>query len=198
MLKIWLIGIILFFINFIALRKFIEDIDDFDEWAMTFLFSLIPVTGIWLNIYYQVYVIHENLGVLFNFEKEYSKSVSDLCFRRKVTLSYDQIKKFYVVNPELWTVSSDGILIYYPERDMPFVIFFKNVWEYWLTMAWIGRHSKKEKAAASNTAIDEDMSKFLEYIRRDIDTKKREAEKEIEAVEKCVKNSMGLNNERIV
>lgn len=44
MLKIWLIGIILFFINFIALRKFIQDIDDFDEWAifdewaMTFFF----------------------------------------------------------------------------------------------------------------------------------------------------------------
>lgn len=65
-------------------------------------------------------------------------------------------------------------------------------------MACIGRHSKKEKTAASNTAIDEDMSKFLECIRNDIDTKKREAEKEIEAVEKCVKNSMGLNNERTV
>lgn len=197
MLKIWLVGIILFFINFISLSKLAERCKD-EDWGILFALSLLPVVGIWLNIYGQVYDVYENLGVLFNFEKEYSKSVSDLCFRRKVTLSYDQIKKFYALNPELWTVSADGILIYYPERGIPFVIFFKNVWEYWLTMAWIGRRSKKEKATASNTAIDEDMSKFLEYIRRDIDAKKREAEKEIEAAEKCVKNSMGLNNERTV
>lgn len=103
----------------------------------------------------------------------------------KIYLTFKQVKQFYVINPKSWKVSDDGIT-YAASDDSRFVILFHNPIDFYRTIFFF-EHETKKSSEPKISIEDQNMKRFLEYVRKDIDVLNAQAEKEFDEAKKLIR-----------
>ena len=170
MLALYIVNWVLFIINYIVLEVCNKELDE-DEGGWCALTTIFGV-GIPFNIYYILEALFE--CDKFSGYKDYMRKASYIQ-ADKIYLSFKQVKQFYIVNPQRWDFYHN-VLLYTNSTD--FVVLFRNPIQYYRTMRFFKNETAKSKAAQISKE-DQNMKKFLEYMRKDIDALNAQAEKEL-------------------
>lgn len=95
-----------------------------------------------------------------------------------IYLTFKQVKQFYVINPKSWKVSNNEI-VYTSSDGSRFVVLFHNPIDFYRTMFFF-RNETKKSSIQKLSIEDQNMKRFLEYVRKDIDVLNAQAEKEFD------------------
>lgn len=140
-------------------------------------YSVATILG--MGTFFNLCSILDALGD-FEFLSSYKYYMRMAKFRQadKIYLTFKQVKQFYVINPKSWKVYNDGVT-YTASDDSHFIILFRNPIDFYRTMLFF-KHDSTKTSTPKISIEDQNMKKFLKYVRKDIDVLNTQAEKEFD------------------
>ena len=187
MLAWYIVNWILFGVNIATSKISGNEWDEDDVFGFSF-FTIFGI-GTLLNLYYILCAL-EDFEFLSGYKRYMRTAQSGLV--DNIYLTFKQFKQFYVINPKSWKVSDDEIT-YTASDDSRFVVLFHNPIDFYRTMLFFKDETKKSSKPKISIE-DQNMKRFLEYVRKDIDALNAQAEKEFDEARSLVERIKAQDN----
>ena len=173
MLAWYIVNWILFGVNFATSKISDNEWDEDDD--VGYSVSTMLGFGTFFNLYGILSTLED--FEFFSCYKQYMRT-SQSGAADNIYLTFKQVKQFYVISPKSWKVSDDGIT-YTASDDSRFVVLFHNPIDFYRTIFFLA-HETKKSSKPKISIEDQNMKRFLEYVRKDIDVLNAQAEKELD------------------